>query len=157
MISRWRTFPSGRPVTPAPAVGVIRVLELPSDAERHLPSDLGFDALRGPAVYCLRLERPDDLPAAWDDRFESRPAWFSAFADAAAVVYVGSAMDVLHRLTDHKDGENRLTVLTDICEIARLRNIWFFPGVERDELEREERTSARLLRREKADWYVRQA
>jgi len=56
-----------------------------------------------------------------------------------------------------KTATKRLTVLTDVCAIDGLRNVWFFPDADRQQIRREERQSARLLRREFPNWYVRQA
>jgi len=101
-------------------------LSLPEDAERFLLDGHDFDRLYGAAVYCLRLSRPDNLPEVWDQHFDTRPdEYWEDLTDADGVLYVGCAKDVLSRLTDHKDGDKRVTVLTEICSIDGLRNIWW--------------------------------
>lgn len=128
-------------------------LMLPADAERFLQDAHDYDRLRGPAVYCLVLERPEDLAAVWDDHFETRPDYFPRLEAAGSVLYVGSATDALGRLTEHKDGETRLTVLTEICTIDRLRNLWW---CERDRRRVVESQMASLLEQELGDVYVHQ-
>lgn len=132
-------------------------LTLPADLEACLPSEGAFEWCRGPAVYALRLDRPRPVAPAWDRHFEGRPPWFPEFQTAEACVYVGSAMDALGRLTDHKDGDVRLTVLTRVCDVAGLHGVWFCPDADRAAVQREERRYARLLRRERPTWFVRQA
>jgi len=130
-------------------------LELPSDLYPFLPDNADTSHYRTPGVYSLALDRPNDPVSAWDNAYDHRPPWFSQFIEADEVVYVGSSMDVLGRLTDHKDGEKRVTVLTDICDIRELRSVWWVDG-DRDEVQREERRLARWLREAKPTWYIRQ-
>jgi predicted GIY-YIG superfamily endonuclease len=105
------------------------MLELPSDAEPFIPEDGDFSHLHGAGVYALRLSRPDDLAAAWDQRFETRPDYWETLNDADGVVYVGAASDVLRRLEEHRDGEVRKARLVEVCTIDSLRNIWWFDAV----------------------------
>jgi len=101
----------------------------------QLPSDLSIFAdsieeYHQPGVYCLRINRPDDLESAWDERYDHRPDWFHEFQQADRVLYVGASGDVLSRLEDHNDGEVRKTVLTKVCEIDDLRNVWWYETKE---------------------------
>ena len=102
-------------------------LELPADVEVFGGPDKWHD----PAVYCLVLERPDDVADVWDRQFDHRAPWFEEFRDASAVWYVGAAADCLSRLEDHRDGEVRTTVLTEVCAIDSLRNVWWFEDADR--------------------------
>ena len=132
-------------------------LSLPEDVEPHLGTDADLSDARNPGCYALRLTKPDDLASAWDRQFDTRPEWFDAFAEKPACVYVGSARDVLRRLEEHRDGEVRTTVLTELCEIESLRNLWLLPAsTERHQREFEERKVARLMRREYPETYVHQ-
>lgn len=101
------------------------MLALPADAEAFIPRNGSFKDLHGPGCYALRLSRPDDLPAAWDAQYDERPTWFDRLVGAAGVVYIGEAGDVLRRLEEHRDGEVRTTMLTTVCEIDGLRNVWW--------------------------------
>ena len=126
-------------------------LELPADAEKFIPDGEGFDHLHTSAVYVLRLSRPDDLAAAWDHHFEHRPDYWESLEAADRVLYVGSAKDLLARLTDHKDGEKRLTVLTEVCSIDGLRNVHW---CETERRFLEESKIATLMNNELGDTYV---
>ena len=84
-----------------------------------------FEQSRGPAIYALDLSKPDDLAAAWDKTFDSRPAYWDELQQARSVVYVGAAKNVMGRLEDHRDKEVRVGVLQRVCEIDGVRNVWF--------------------------------
>lgn len=129
-------------------------LSLPADVEPHLGTDADLSDFHRPGVYALRLSRPDDVADAWDREFDSRPAWFDRFAGASGVVYVGGAADVLARLEDHRDGEVRTTVLTRVCEIESLRNVWWFSDT--DEAFTRESKLAIMLQNEYPDLFVHQ-
>jgi len=127
-------------------------LELPADIEPFLQDDHQHERIRSAAVYCLRLTRPDDLAAAWDRHFENRPEYWADLTDAEGVVYVGSAKDLLARLNDHANGEVRLTVLTEICEIDDLRNVWWVDDPDRRFIE--ESRIATMLQNQRPDLYT---
>lgn len=127
------------------------MLELPADLEPFGDPD----EWHKPAVYCLRLTRPDDPAGAWDAEYDARPEWFPRFRDAAEVWYVGAAADCLARLEDHRDGEVRDTVLTRICDVDSLRNVWWFP-TKREAFERESGLAI-MLRNHHPEAFVRQA
>jgi len=133
-------------------------LSLPEDVEPHLGTDADLSDAHRPGCYALRLTKPDDPASAWDRQFDTRPEWFDAFVERPKIVYVGSAGDTLRRLEEHRDGDVRTTVLTELCEIESLRNVWLLPAsTDRHEREFEERKVARLMRREYPDTFVRQA
>lgn len=124
-----------------------------------LPSDLSLFAdsiaeYHRPGVYCLRLKRPDDLGEQWDRHFDTRPDWFEEFRAAERVLYVGGAADVLSRLEDHADGEVRNTVLTTVCSIQDLRNVWWAETVDQAFLD--ESRIAIELRNQYPECYVHQ-
>lgn len=124
-------------------------LSLPADIEPFVDE---FDT---PAVYCLRLDRPDDLGARWDRHHDTRPAWFEALRDAVAAVYVGATGDLLARLEDHRDGAMRQASVCRVCEIDELRTVW--PCESAARAFEQEATMADWLRREHPAWFVRQA
>jgi len=66
----------------------------------------------------------------WDRQFDHRPPWFEEFRDARAVWYVGATPDCLSRLEDHRNGEVRTTVLTEVCEIDSLRNVYWMDSAD---------------------------
>jgi predicted GIY-YIG superfamily endonuclease len=103
------------------------MLELPADLEVWGGPDRWHD----PAVYVLVLDRPADVADAWDALYDSRPAWFDRMRDARAVWYVGASADCLSRLEDHRDGDVRGTVLTELCGVTALRNVWWFDDADR--------------------------
>jgi len=129
-------------------------LQLPADAEPHIPADESITYLRNPGVYCLTLSKPDDLAAAWDREFDHRPDYWDDLTHCTQVAYVGAAKDVLSRLEEHRDGKVRQTALTTVCEIDALRNIWWFDSSE-VAFERESRI-AMLMQNHKPSWYVHQ-
>jgi len=128
------------------------MLELPADIEPFLQSEHSHERIRGPAVYCLRLTRPDDLAAVWDVEFDTRPDYWDDLTDADGVLYVGSAKDLLSRLNDHANGEVRLTVLTEICEIDDLRNVFWVDDPDRRFIE--ESQIATMMQTNLPDQYV---
>jgi predicted GIY-YIG superfamily endonuclease len=128
------------------------MLELPADIEPFLQDEHSHERIRGPAVYCLRLTRPDDLAAVWDAEFDTRPDYWDDLTDADGVLYVGSAKDLLSRLNDHADGEVRLTVLTTVCEINGLRNVWWVDDPDRRFIE--ESQIATMLQNQRPDLYT---
>jgi len=107
-----------------------------------------------PSVYALTLSRPDDLAAAWDRTFDTRPPWFESFRDAGQAIYVGAASDTLARLEDHRDGDVRVATLMQVCDIDGLRNVWWFDDADRA-FERESGI-ATTLANEYTDAYVHQ-
>jgi len=104
-------------------------VELPADVEPFLTE--GYGQLHDPCVYALRLTRPDDPARAWDQQYDVRPEWFPRFKDAERVVYVGATADCLSRLEDHAAADVRKAALLRICELDRLRNVWFFSDAGR--------------------------
>ena len=106
-------------------------LSLPADAEVFIPEGEDLSHLSTPGVYALTLSRPADLAAAWDQRFDHRPDYWTDLADAERVVYVGAAKNVLARLTEHKDGEIKKARVVQVCSIESIRNIWWFDDVQR--------------------------
>jgi len=129
-------------------------MNLPEDLEPFVDD---YDEMHEPGVYCLKLTRPHNVATAWDRHFDHRPEWFEEFQDATECVYVGASMNLLERLTDHKDGEKRLTVLTEICEIDGLHTVWHALDVsDWSELGVEERKMARWLKESRATWFIRQ-
>lgn len=125
-------------------------LKLPATLEPFCDDDHDWhDA----AAYALDLQRPADPAAAWDRHFDARPDWFGAFRDAARVVYVGSASDVLHRLEDHRDGDVRRATLLRVCQINELRLVWWVDDTEPEVVEY---NLAAALRAEYPGWYVHQ-
>jgi len=125
-------------------------LKLPADIEPFLTE--GFGQMRTAGVYALTLSRPDNLAEAWDSAFDHRPPYFEELRDADSVVYVGAAKDLLARLSDHKDGDVRLTVLTEVCEIDGLRNVWWVDDPSRRFIE--ESKLATMLQNERPDLYI---
>jgi predicted GIY-YIG superfamily endonuclease len=126
-------------------------LELPSDLVEHVGR---FGDCHAPGVYALELERPEDVHAAWRREFDAVPEWFTDFRDAEAVVYVGAAQDLLKRLSEHAHGE-RETVLTRVCDVAGIVDVWVFEDADR--AFQEESRLAIQVRQERGDVFVRQA
>jgi hypothetical protein len=126
------------------------MLRLPSDLEPWVDD---FDEMHDAGAYALVLSRPPDVRDVWDRHFETRPDWFATFRDAETVAYVGGSSDLLSRLEDHRDGEVRTTVLTEVCEIERLQSVWF-AGDEPFEVT--EANLAAALRETRPSWYVHQ-
>jgi predicted GIY-YIG superfamily endonuclease len=126
-------------------------LSLPADAEPFIPDGEPWDHLHEPAVYALTIDLPDDLEAAWDATHDTRPAYWDDLVDADGVVYIGEAGDVLHRLEQHRDGE-QTGVLMEAFGIDSLRNIWFMPSKEK--AEQEESRLAIMLQNERLELYV---
>jgi len=129
-------------------------LQLPQDAEPFIPKDGDLSDLSSAGVYCLTLDRPDDLAAAWDREYDHRPAYWDELEHCTQVAYIGAANDVLSRLEEHRDRAVRQTALTTVCEIDALRNIWWFDSAE-VAFERESRI-AMLMQNHKPSWYVHQ-
>jgi len=126
-------------------------LELPADLEPFVDD---YDQMTTEGCYALLLDRPDNPAAAWDRHFDTRPEWFARFVGAEQVAYVGSGHDVLRRLEEHRDGEVRTTVLTEVCEIDGLHTVWFVGAEDTEQLRFEERKLARWLDRERPSWFV---
>jgi len=114
-------------------------LELPADLEPYTTD------FRTPAVYTLDITRPDDLAAVWDDRYDTRPAYWDELVTAESVVYVGATTDLLSRLEDHRDGDVRQAVLPTIAVDVSLRNAWPCEDAQ-EAFERETRIALRLRR-----------
>jgi len=123
-------------------------LSLPADLEPHG----GPDKWHNPAVYALRVSRPDDPAAAWDRQYDNRPPWWDEFIAADHVIYVGATGDCLSRLEDHRDGEVRQASLLKICEIDSLRNVWWYDNPTRA-FERESGI-ALMMQHEYANLYI---
>lgn len=127
-------------------------LSLPADAEPFIPPGEEWHHLHHAGVYCLQLQRPDDATEAWDAVKDVRPDYWPRFLRASEVWYVGSAKDMLSRLTDHRDGE-RVPTLLEICDVASLRNIWWCDADRRKHVERK---TADMLRQHHPSVFVHQ-
>ena len=126
-------------------------LSLPADLEAHAD---GFDQMRGPGVYALTLDRPDDLTTAWKNAYDVQPDWFDRLCYASRAVYVGAASDVLARLENHRDGDVRQAALLRVCSIDSLYTVWWHGSAD-EAFERESR-HALTLQSENPEWYVHQ-
>jgi len=132
-------------------------LELPSGLE---PFAGTVDRMHRPAVYVLLLDTDavGDRQAAWDrvhDERLPREEW-ADYLTADTLAYVGSAQDLLERLTEHVRGNRRTTVLTEIYPVRDLHTVWWCEDMPRETRLAEERKLARMLRAERPNWYVRQ-
>ena len=103
------------------------MISVPEDAEAFLRSGDAFDDLHNAAAYALELSKPADLEAQWDDRYSEypRPDYFDELVAAESVVYVGGTSDLLSRLEDHSEKNHRVSILTELCEIERIRTVWW--------------------------------
>lgn len=126
-------------------------LSLPEDLEPYLQE---YSDKNGPGAYAIELERPTDLPSAWDREFETRPPYWSDLVAGSKCLYVGGTTDLLSRLEDHRDGEVRLTALTRVCEIRGLHTAWVCDS--EDEAWKVERALARMLQRTRPEWFTHQ-
>ena len=124
-------------------------LSLPADVEPHLINGVEWS---DPGVYALRLTRPDDLAEAWDQTFDHRPDYWGDLKQCQRVVYVGAAANVMHRLEDHRNGDKRLTALTQVCEIDGLRNVWWMDSKEQAFLK--ESQIATMMQNQRPELYV---
>jgi len=104
-------------------------------------------------AYALVLDRPDDFTEAWDRHYDARPDWFDAARTAQTLCYVGGTGDLLSRLEDHRDGEVRMTTLTEICDIDSLHTIWFAGG---ERYQQTEIRLARWLQQDRPRWHIHQ-
>jgi len=129
-------------------------LTLPADAEPFIPKDGTLSDLSNAGVYCLTLDRPDDLAAAWDREFDHRPGYWDELEHCTQVAYIGGAQDVLNRLEEHRDKNRRVAALMAVCEIDSLRNIWWVKDAQK--AYEEESRMALWLQRHKPSWYVHQ-
>ena len=125
-------------------------LSLPEDIEPYCEDTTDFHR---PAAYALVLERPDDFTQAFDNAFDTRPDWFDRARTCDTLCYVGGTSDLLSRLEDHRDGEVRTTVLTEVCDIERLQTVWF-AGNER--YQQTEYRLAQTLQDDRPSWHVHQ-
>jgi len=129
-------------------------LSLPVDAEPFIPNGGGLGDLHNAGVYCLLLDRPDDLAEQWDRHFDTRPDYWDELVNAHRVAYVGASNDVLSRLEDHRDADVRKAALLEVCEPVEVLNIKFFKTVEKA-FERESGLALRFAR-EHPEFYVHQ-
>jgi len=129
-------------------------LSLPGDIEPHMMTDMAFERIRGPAVYALTLDPPEDIYTAWDREFEHRAPYLDDIDDASGVIYVGAANDLLRRLNDHNDGEMRKSALLRVCDIDSLHSVWWFDDADRA-FERESKI-ATVMQNERPQDYIHQ-
>jgi hypothetical protein len=125
-------------------------LMLPQDVEKFLTD--GFSQLHDPAVYALKLDVPKNIESEWDRYHDEKPDYLEEIQNSKGCVYVGAAKDLLARLSDHKGGDVRLTVLTEVCEIDGIRNIWWVDSPDRRFIE--ESKLATMLQNERPEIYV---
>lgn len=127
-------------------------LELPADAEPYVND---YDDLHNPAAYALKLGRPVDLQEAWNQHYDTHPDYWDRLVSAESVFYVGASSNLLSRLEDHRDGDVRSTVLTEVCEVVGLQTVW--PAENKIEaFELAEPRLARWLQQERPRAYVHQ-
>lgn len=105
-------------------------LSLPADIEPYLDGQ-AFERIRGPAVYCLSLVRPEDVQSAWLDEFDNKAPYLDELAEADTAYYIGAANDLLHRLNDHNDRDVRKAALLRVCAINALENVWWFDSTDK--------------------------
>ena len=114
------------------------------ETQGYTPTDL-----HAPGVYALRCSVPDDVPAAWDAQFETRPSYVADIVQAQRTVYVGAAQDVYDRLRDHVDGEVRQAALLQVCPPHSLVDVWLC-----DDPFTKESGIAIDLQNKHDDWYI---
>lgn len=115
-------------------------LSLPQDAE---PFGTEWNQ---PGVYVLQYERSDDLQERVDRAFDHEPPWLDRLKEAANVLYVGEATNVMRRLEDHNNAEKRLTVPSRIgCEPVGIEAIEYHDSKE-DAMHAEYNTAVRMAR-----------
>lgn len=129
-------------------------LSLPKAIEPHMIDGMAFERIRGPAVYAIQLDPPEDIYTAWDQHFDHRPDYLTDVQAAKRVLYVGAANDLLRRLNDHNDGEKRKSALLRVCDIERLHSVFWFNDPDRA-FERESGI-ATAIQNEHPSWYVHQ-
>lgn len=125
-------------------------LTLPADLEPFVGT-----TWTTPAVYCLRLELPRDLPRVWDELKDHRPEYVDRATTAREVLYVGAAKNVLARLEDHRDGDYRKVALVSCADDIHLRNVWPFDDPTRA-FERESQFALTLANETDETTYVHQ-
>lgn len=125
-------------------------LELPAAVEPYVGTDY-----HSPAVYCLALDLPRDLPRAWDAEYETRPDYVDRASEARQVLYVGATADLLSRLEDHRDGAVRTATLVSLAEGVTLREVWPFADADRA-FERESGIALELAGQSSSRVYVHQ-
>lgn len=103
-------------------------LELPSDLTALAPDDV--NPYESAGVYVLELSKPATVVDEWDNTYDHRPPWFEDFTNAERILYVGGSKNVLSRLEDHRDGEVRQTVLTRVCSVESLEEVWFYEDAD---------------------------
>ena len=124
-------------------------LSLPEDIEPFLDDTHTWS---DSAVYALCLSRPDDLAQAWDAEFDHRPDYWDELVEAQNVVYVGAAKNLISRLEDHHNQDVRKTVLTAVCDVEGLRNVWWCSDM--DHAIQEESKLSIMMQNQYADTYV---
>lgn len=66
-----------------------------------------LDTARGPGVYGLEVEVPDDLRSAWHEHNDETPPNLGRMATAECALYVGASGHVYDRLCDHAAADKR--------------------------------------------------
>ncbi len=64
-----------------------------------------------PGVYCLRLSKPSDIEAAWDEAFDAMHPEIEAMQAADRLYYCGAAKNVFERIEAHRDGKQSAAVM----------------------------------------------
>lgn len=83
-----------------------------------------------PGVYCLRLSKPPDLRAAWDDAYDAMHPEIDAMQSADRLYYVGAAKNVFERIEAHRDGEQSAAVM-EAAPPHSVAQVWFYDDVDR--------------------------
>jgi predicted GIY-YIG superfamily endonuclease len=124
-------------------------LSLPEDIEPFLTDANDWS---DSAVYALELSRPDDLADAWDKVYDHRPDYWDELTEASSVCYVGAAKSLISRLEDHRNQDVRKTVLTAVCSIESLSDVWWCKNM--DEAIQYESKRAIELQNERPEDYI---
>lgn len=124
-------------------------LELPGDLEPYIEE---YDQLHSEGAYAIELSRPVNLEEVWHRHNETKPPYWDQLQRADRVLYVGASGDLLSRLEDHRDGDARTTVLTEVCDVVGLHTAWRAKSPEHAREVLEPRL-ARWLQSSNPGWY----
>lgn len=127
-------------------------LSLPEDLEPYVDD---YDDLHSPGAYALELVRPVNLEEQWHRHNDEKPPYWRELTQGDRVFYVGGTGDLISRLEDHRNGDVRTTVLTEVCEIHGLQTVWVGESYEHA-TEILEPQLHRMLQEEYAGSYVHQ-
>jgi len=82
-----------------------------------------------PAVYALRLSKPEDMEERWAEEYDAMHPEIEAMQAADRLYYCGAAKNVVERIEAHRDGKQSAAVMA-VAPPHSVAQVWFYDDAD---------------------------